>query len=191
MVGGGMILAYEARPAPPVTAPAIWPAATRLTLDPQHPTLVMFAHPRCPCTRASLREFARILETCGAPVEARVEFFAPPAAGADWLDSPVRRLADSIPGITVEADIGGQECSRFGAAAASGTVVLYGPDGKLLFAGGITPSRGHEGDSAGGRAVLALLRGGPKQPITAPVFGCPVANDHRTCDVCNGQEQRP
>ena len=43
-------------------APARWPAPSRIELIPGQPTLALFAHPKCPCTRASLAEL-RVLTT--------------------------------------------------------------------------------------------------------------------------------
>src|SRR5713101_1730239 len=40
---------------------ANWPATCRLSLDCNRPTLLMFAHPRCPCTRASLGELELLM----------------------------------------------------------------------------------------------------------------------------------
>jgi hypothetical protein len=43
----------------------------------------------------------------------------------------------------------------------------------LLFSGGITPARGHEGDSAGSDAIVELVKGRiPSNVIREPVFGC-------------------
>ena len=44
--------------------------------------------------------------------------------------------------------------------------------GQRLYSGGITASRGHEGDSVGGDAVAALLRGEPTRTAGLPAFGC-------------------
>jgi hypothetical protein len=53
--------------------------------------------------------------------------------------------------------------------------VLYGTDGRLLFRGGITGARGHEGDSAGRDAVVALISGGVSSAaVSTPVFGCQI-----------------
>jgi hypothetical protein len=50
--------------------------------------------------------------------------------------------------------------------------MLYGIDGRLLFAGGITSSRGHQGDNAGLDRVLSLVRGGKAERSESSVFGC-------------------
>ncbi|HEX3447903.1 MAG TPA: hypothetical protein VHS97_06590, partial [Isosphaeraceae bacterium] len=71
-------------------------------------------------------------------------------------------------------DSGGEEAARFGART-SGLVALYAPDGRLHFRGGITGSRGHEGDNAGQQALLGLIQGNPSSlPCETPVFGCPL-----------------
>ena len=51
----------------------------------------------------------------------------------------------------------GSDAAALGATT-SGQVMVYAVGGKLLFGGGITDGRGHEGDNAGSEAVLALLR---------------------------------
>jgi len=72
--------------------------------------------------------------------------------------------------VHVLRDEDGAEAARFGAAT-SGTVALY-RDGKLLFNGGITPARGHEGDSFGKERLVSLLTTGKADRNDAPVFGC-------------------
>ena len=47
--------------------------------------------------------------------------------------------------------------------------------------GGITPARGHEGDSAGADTLRSLVRAeiaqsGQSHPATTPVYGCPLAS---------------
>jgi hypothetical protein len=52
--------------------------------------------------------------------------------------------------------------------------ILYGQQGQLLFYGGLTASRGHEGDSAGIAAIQAILDGRQPYVAHADVFGCPL-----------------
>ena len=47
------------RPGGDPEAPARWPEASALVRNADGPTLVLFAHPKCPCTDASLAELAR------------------------------------------------------------------------------------------------------------------------------------
>ena len=136
------------------------------------PRLILFAHPRCPCTRATLAELAVLLEINRAPVAAEVRFIRPKGVPADWEQTSLWRAAAAIPGVSVYFDDEGALARRLGAET-SGQVLLYGPDGDLLFSGGITRARGQDGDNAGRRAILSLLSGQAALRET-PVFGCPL-----------------
>src|SRR5688500_6181993 len=59
---GGMfaIFRYTNTPSTTDVAPAAWPAESRLSRSRERPTLVMFAHPHCPCTRASIAELSKL-----------------------------------------------------------------------------------------------------------------------------------
>ena len=84
-------------------------------------------------------------------------------------------LAGGAPAVAGAATVGdprAAEAGRFGVAT-SGHALLFDRDGRLLFSGGITPSRGHEGDNFGASAILARLDGRPA-PAESPVFGCPI-----------------
>jgi hypothetical protein len=131
----------------------------------------MFVHPHCPCTRASVAELNRLLTRRQGPVTVHVLFVLPKGVGDDWAETSLRKSAEALPGVKVELDRDGKEALRFGAES-SGYVVLYSPDGRLLFSGGITSSRGHEGDNAGEDLVLAGMKGQPASVQHTPVFGC-------------------
>jgi hypothetical protein len=78
----------------------------------------------------------------------------------------------------VEPDPDGAIAQAFGAYT-SGQVLVYGADGGLLFNGGITASRGHEGDNPGRAAIVARLRDQVPAPSTASVFGCALDEPER------------
>jgi hypothetical protein len=61
----------------------------------------------------------------------------------------------------------------------SGSVLVYDSNGKLRYHGGITGSRGHEGENAGEEAVVNVLQGGKGSETSLPVFGCPIAEECR------------
>jgi hypothetical protein len=134
----------------------------------------MAAHPRCPCTRASTSELVQVLTQAAGRVEAFILVFSPERPKPTWvLPDRLRRL-ETIPGVHLIDDPGGVEAARF-AALTSGYVALFAPGGRLLFHGGITRARGHEGNNAGRQALLDLIREGSTPfPSQAPVFGCPV-----------------
>jgi hypothetical protein len=156
--GVGVLYDHQFDPAP-VAEPG------RPHLPPgSRPLLVMFVHPHCPCTPAALRGLATVVG--GADCRAVIHVVGP--AGAD---SPNGRLAAAIPGAEVLADADAAEARRFGARA-SGHVFLYAADGRLVFDGGITAGRGHDGDNPGRRALVARLAGSQTDHASARVFGC-------------------
>lgn len=174
-VGTGLVLFldYETAPGKVGVACPDWPATSPIPREAGRAQLVLFAHPRCPCTRASLRELAHVMTDCQGLVEARVLFFQPRASDADWRNSDLWQSARAIPGVQVAADPAGVEQERFGVET-SGHVLLYNAAGKLVFSGGITSSRGHSGESAGRTAIVQLLRGEAAKRAETFVFGCPL-----------------
>lgn len=164
---------YETTPGTSGAAPARWPKDSRVPLAPDGATLVMLAHPRCRCTRASLDELSLIMARLQGRLRAHVLFYQPEARADDWTETASWRAAAAVPGITAWRDKGGIEARRF-AAETSGQVVLYDSRGRLLFSGGITGLRGQIGDNAGRRAIVALLTRGKTAVTGAPVLGCPL-----------------
>jgi hypothetical protein len=162
---------YKAAPGGQQEAPVEWPAESTLRRSADHPTLILFAHPHCPCTAASLHELERLVALERGRVEFQVMFVKPPGVADGWVDSGLWDAAGRIPGVHVSCDEDGRQARLFGAAT-SGQVVLYSPRGELLFSGGITPSRGHEGDSPGRVAILDILASRPPLCRQTPVFGC-------------------
>jgi len=162
---------YKTTPAATGATPSDWPAASALPRRAGHPLVVMLAHPHCSCTRASLTELAAVLDEVGASVDADVVFVRPDGTAEDWIETDLWNTAQKMTGVKVFTDQGGRETDRFGALA-SGTVLLYGGGGQLLFSGGITGARGHAGDNLGERRLVALIKQGKADKATSPVFGC-------------------
>jgi hypothetical protein len=185
-VGAGfaMTMKYQNTGGAVGSQPQQWPKETRIVLDARRDTLVMFAHPRCPCTRASMEELNRVLAQAQDRVAAQVFFFRPGGSSEDWVKTDLWRSAAAIPGVSVHEDRDGVEAGRFGAET-SGFVLLFDTHGHILFQGGITGSRGHAGDNAGESAVLAILAGQPAgQGVEkTPVYGCSLLNK-----VCEREE---
>ena len=145
----------------------------------ERPTLYLFMHPRCPCTRATIVQLDRVftatgLEKAELPEVIVVVTIPDDATENDgaWRESDTVRLASTLPNAVVWYDRGGVKARSFGAQA-SGSVALYATGGKLLFAGGVTVSRGHEGDSLGAEQLLQQIQNPNEQvPVTAPALGC-------------------
>ncbi len=170
-VGLGIMLNYETTPGIAATPPKQWPAGSRIRNDPRLPTLVVLAHPHCPCTRATLGELNRLMARLQGRLAAYVLFLKPKASSEDWEKTDLWRTAAAIPGVTVLGDEDGVEAARFDAGV-SGHTMLYDANGKLLFSGGITASRGHSGDNAGRSAIISLVTTGVAERKQTPVFGC-------------------
>lgn len=176
VAGFGLLGRYKATAAvQPDEPPAVWPEASALTRTPGRPTLVLFVHPHCGCTQATVTELGRLLPRVRGPLDVRVSVVRPDGVEAGWDDTALVGRAEAIPGVTVFRDAGGQEAARF-AGHASGFTVVYGADGRRLFAGGLTSSRGHEGESFGSRRILSLLETGAADRGDAPTFGCALAS---------------
>jgi hypothetical protein len=169
--GAWGLLNYENTPSHAGETPLNWPTDSHITRQSGRATLVMFAHPHCPCSSASVGELNRLLTHRDGPATVHILFIRPNDVPDSWTETTLRKSAEAIPGADVQLDPQGEEARRFGAES-SGYVVLYSPEGRLLFSGGITAARGHAGDNAGENVVVALLNG-QKAPLKhTPVFGC-------------------
>jgi hypothetical protein len=165
------MLNYERKAGAVGELPAAWPKSSAIARASDRPTLVLFAHPRCPCTRATMGELAQLTARTQDKLRVYVVFFKPEGGDADWTNTDLQRTAAAIPGITVLTDPAAVEAKRFGAQT-SGHALLFGPDGALLFSGGITASRGHAGDNAGESAIEAIVNGRRAPQNRTLVFGC-------------------
>jgi len=173
VAGLSVLWAWENTPGAPGDAPARWPAESGLSRATDAPTLVLFAHPQCSCTKASLGEFAEILARATTPPRTFIVFLKPVGFGVDWEKTDLWRAATNLPGVTVLRDDDGREATRFGVIT-SGQTVLYDQSGALLFSGGITGARGHAGDNAGRASLVSLLNQGKTDLSSTSVFGCPL-----------------
>jgi hypothetical protein len=165
---------YKLTPSAEGEVASRWPAQTRLVPAADRATLILFGHPKCACTRATLTELSGLIDRYGDRLDAYVLFATPTGAPDDFSRTDLWSSAERIPGVRVLRDMDGAEAARFGVAT-SGTVALY-QRGKLLFHGGITPARGHQGDSFGRQRLISLLTTGKADRDDAPVFGCALSN---------------
>ena len=179
VLGGSVLLwRYKSTPGAAGAAPEAWPTDAQTVRAGGIPTLLMFVHPQCPCSRASIGELAVILSREQGKVDAHVVFDWPDGETDDFAATDFWRSAAEIPGVSVELDRGGVEARRFDAET-SGQVLLYDEAGHLRFAGGMTNARGHAGDSEGRRAVIASAPRGESGRSRAPVFGCSLDDPER------------
>ena len=167
-----LVWRYKTTPGANTVAPRTWPRDSVLVPARDRANLLLFAHPQCPCTRASMTELARLASELGQDVRIQIVVVRPHGTDQGFEEGTVLDRAKAIPGATVFIDDDGKEANRFGAQT-SGTAVLYGRDGKLGFSGGITSARGHEGDAPGQSRIVEVVHGTNHTAFaSAPTFGC-------------------
>jgi hypothetical protein len=184
--GFSRMLSYETTPGRGASAPlhTVFASLPRLCAaspqsgaDPRYraglPVLLVFAHPKCPCTRATIANLAVLMAAAIGHVNTYVLFVHLPSTPPGWEKTDLWQSAEAIPGVHVLADRDGALARHFGVET-SGQALLYGTAGNLLFRGGITEGRGHYGDSTGSSDILALLHHPSMQAMNAPVFGCSI-----------------
>jgi hypothetical protein len=174
-VGGVVYLAeYKNTPAAETAShPAVFPPESHIARRPTHAALIFFAHPKCPCTRAGMRELSRLMTGLNGRLEAYVVFIKPKNESREWTETDLRTMAEAIPDVRVVIDEDERETKIFNAQT-SGLTLLYDRHGVLRFDGGITASRGHEGDNAGSRAIFEIITNDETKTAETSVFGCPL-----------------
>lgn len=148
-----------------------WPKSVAYLFEPNKHNLLLFVHPRCSCSMATLRELEKLLPSLG-DASVKVAFYRAPDEDDGWIQSRNFDFARGLANVETIIDPSGQLAEIFGANT-SGHALLYTPKKSLVFSGGITPERGHEGDSEGGRMIRDFMA--LHQTATYPfskVFGC-------------------
>jgi hypothetical protein len=200
VAGFAVLESYSTTAGELTTSPASWPAATTIERPANAPVILMFAHPRCPCTRASLDMLADVVKATDSSTT--VVFWAPEEHDSitdrkDWLDSELVQQVSEHPRMHAVFDHGGLEAELFNART-SGYCLAYDALGRLVFEGGITAGRNHVGANAASSQLTAAIQAisdgridsglpASKEPASGapasrdpasepptPVFGCPL-----------------
>lgn len=164
---------YSARPTHMDHPPEHWPADSRIPRAENAGEMVMFVHPQCPCTRASLAELARLIPRLTRPMSITIAFVIPDGRSPDFAHGAIWDNAGDIRDVHRYVDIKGEEARRFNATT-SGQVLVYDHSGGLRYFGGITAGRGHEGDNAGVEALLDRFDKTDDFHTFCNVYGCPL-----------------
>ena len=182
-VGFGLVQLwnYENAPGTAASAPDGWPDNEAIPRPAQRPTLVLLLHPQCSCSHATIAELDRLQARVDDRIDTYVLMLSPSSARRDWVRSPLWQKAAAIRGVTVIDDPDGRQASRFGAFT-SGQALLYDASGTLVFSGGITAARGHEGDNAGRTAIEQFVRDDRAGRASTSVFGCSLFAADTTVD---------
>lgn len=175
IAGIAALAAYAGRPGDVGRAPDTWPSEAPFAHSTSRATLVVALHPGCACSKATVAQLARLAARDAERLDIVALTATYPEFPAD--DDVLRAALAAVPGVRRVSDPRARIAARFGALT-SGHAVLFDASGRVRFTGGLTSSRGHEGDSAGLDFVRAYLEG--PQPataaVTAPVFGCALAH---------------
>lgn len=167
ITGGMTLLArHQFAPGEPARAISSLPDLRRTSR-----VLLVFLHPQCPCSRATLHELSIALERSSRPIETDIYFVRPHNEPISWIRGDLWEKAKRVAGARIIVDDDGRAASRWGART-SGELVLYDATVKrILFEGGITDGRGNEGPNPGRDALSAWLAG-HRGAASTPVFGC-------------------
>lgn len=166
---------YNASPGSAGEAPARLPVQFQDSRSPSRFVLVMAIHPRCPCSRATMAELAKILAHSPEVCRPILLAFKPHGEPDSWIETRLCRDARRL-GTEIRIDEDGRAALGMGMLT-SGQILLYGRDGELRYQGGITSARGHQGDNAGQRFVQRVLEGEEMPLATLPVYGCSIVAD--------------
>ena len=173
LLGMSSLLEFSWQPGEEGTPPKEWPAElTSPVLDGQ-PLVMVFLHPKCPCSRATLDELSIAMNRVTARAQFIAVFEQPDQADKRWIETDIWNRAASITGLTRIIDIDSRLVKTF-RVKTSGDTVVYSAEGKLLFHGGLTLGRDHRGENPGRVFVESLASDGTLLPCTSPVFGCPL-----------------
>lgn len=173
LIAAGFSLRYEKTPTMLDSKLERFPASSKLKLNQSGFTMLFFVHPKCPCTQASLAELAR-LKGKNPSLTGYIALLVPHKSLTSWMQSANCQRARQVVGFEAVPDYGGLEAACFGAKS-SGEAFLFNSAGKLLFHGGLTAARGHEGPNSGVDQITSILEGKSRSGKYA-VYGCSLQN---------------
>jgi hypothetical protein len=172
LIGMQALIRFDQTAGPVNAAPLRWPALSAIKRSGGRPEILVFAHPFCSCTGATIAELAQLSaqKKSGATTpQFTILFFRPRNSG--WAPNGLWKRAEGLKDAHVVWDDDGLEAKRFGART-SGYALLYSSEGSLLFRGGVTGSRGHRGDNYGLDELAASLDSQRPARVPSRVFGC-------------------
>lgn len=184
---------YMSRPGEVGVVPDHWPEQVLTVAEAGDWRTLVFLHPKCPCSRATIDTIREVWQTHQRGQLLLITVL-PEGVPQDWHQTDIYQKAQKIPNATLVMDRDGHISERFGART-SGHVLVYDPSGDLSFSGGVTPWRGHAGPSGGKRALEVLLADrDDTQPASADVYGCPLCpaqtnTSDALSEACEGQDQ--
>lgn len=162
---------FEHSPGRNVRPQAQWPVSTQLRLDRDHGTLVVFLHPFCPCSRATLERLEQVLSDSSK--KPTCCFMIAPVASSVEIDarSANLRLAKAMSPSRTFID-GNKSEARLFDPTTSGHVFYYDAGGSLRFSGGVLVERGSNQPNTFAEALYRAINNPTYPVVHTPVFGC-------------------
>ena len=181
-----------------------WPPSSRLPLPDSAPWALVFLHPQCSCSAATLEAVARLVGLCEDRIDwtlvVRADSEDPGFAARGGLTRRISRLVEGLHNVDRFVDENGREAGRFGVGTSGHTFLFAAGTYELIAQGGLTPTRGHFGEtsmwgaicrSAGVSRSEAERRAALDGTLDSPVFGCeiePVTVETRVGDLARPLE---
>lgn len=171
LFGIGWLERYSHTEGAQAKTPMQWPKAS--SLQPSvNPTLLVFLHPECSCSEATVSELDKLLAQIPKSVQTYAVFVQPETWSEKDVKGSLWNRTKRIPNVKLIIDKNREEAKLFGAMT-SGHTLAYDKIGKLIFSGGITGARGHEGDNEGEETVIKLLNNDKNiRTAQTKIFGC-------------------
>lgn len=150
--------------------PFKFPSHSTLASRSKKPLLLVFIHPKCVCSRATVSELEKLIPHL-SNIEVKVIFNQFSGRDIAWTKNDLWVRAEKIKGIEMILDERSRETQMF-KVETSGHTFLFDEKGELVFSGGITPARGHEGESNGQMMIKKWIKTRANMSTFEKVFGC-------------------
>lgn len=137
MIGLSFLWTQESETGRQGNFPEVWPKKSHLSRIDGLPTLVMFAHPKCPCSEKSISQLSQLLKDIEKKAAVHVVFYKPEEKKDYWAKDRLWSKVVRFKNTGVLIDSKKHETTLFDPKT-SGQVYLYSPEGRLVFSGGIT-----------------------------------------------------
>ncbi len=147
----------------------IYPNNQQIIFDKTKDNLILFIHPFCPCSHATVNELKRVLAKTNANIAINVVFIKPKGLKSIQQNDLYQEISQ-IKGVNIIFDRSNVLAGAFNINT-SGSILLYDINGNLIFQGGITGGRAEEGDNLGKSRLIQALKN-ESGKWQSPVFGC-------------------
>ena len=164
---------YASRPGAVGKIPQTRPHSTQLESS-KATQILLFYHPHCPCTSSTVANLTQLRQELKKPFRLVAFAYCPTKEADSWIESEITDSLRQIPNIVIRIDRGGSSAQSF-EIVTSGHCLVYNETGHLIFSGGLTPLRGHQGQSRSGEYFVESVNSRvEKTNLNWPVFGCKI-----------------